>query len=375
MKLAAPVQHPDHPDQVLLRAGYVLEPDVIHKMRELQIATLFIDYPALDELDKHIAPYLSPARQKIYAQIKQSITAAQRGTQAKVDYRDYCTTTRNLVETLMMQGRNPLFLDQMSRMGTDSVGHATSVAHLALLLGIRLESYLIDQRKKLPPNRAKDIVSLGVAGMLHDIGKAEMPAHLNTAWEINPPESAGDLELYQSHPQRGYEKIHGEVEPTAAAAVLNHHQHYDGSGFPALALNDGTRSVPQGQRIHVFSRILHVADLYDRLGTTDTGARRSNLEIYFKMRTGCSGWADPVIVQMLQQIAPPFPPGARVMLNDGTQAVVTQTTHETFKPIVRRICGEDLNLQGEPIDLTMSGAPSIESIGKTPVAPYLCSAA
>ena len=71
--------------------------------------------------------------------------------------------------------------------------------------------------------------------------------------------------------QRGYDKIHGEVEPTAAVAVLNHHQHYDGSGFPDLMHTNGTRSTSHGQRIHIFPRILHVADLYDRLGTTETG--------------------------------------------------------------------------------------------------------
>jgi HD-GYP domain-containing protein (c-di-GMP phosphodiesterase class II) len=372
MKLAAPVQHPDHPDQVLLRAGYVLEPDVIRRMHDLRIATVVIDYPALEELDKHIAPYLSPARQMIYSQIKQSISAAQRGTQAKVDYRDYCNTTRDLVETLMLQGKNPLFLDQVSRMGTDSVGHATSVAHLALLLGIKLESYLIEQRKRLPPNRAKDIVSLGVAGMLHDLGKAELPIPASNSWETSPPESAGDLELYQSHAQRGYEQIHGEVEPTAAAAVLNHHQHFDGTGFPTLVYKDGSRGTWRGQRIHIFSRILQVADLYDRLGTTDTGARRSNLEIYFQMRTSHSGWSDPVIVQMLQQIAPPFPPGCRLVLADGTQAVVTQINGENpYKPVVRRLAGEDLKLDGDPIDLGQSGAPSIVSIGRTPVEPYL----
>ena len=240
MKLAAPVQHPDHPDQVLLRSGYVLEKEIIQKLLDLHIAAIFIDYPALEELDKHISPHLSPARQKIYSQIKQSISSSQRSTQAKVDFREYCNSTKELIETLLMQGKNPLFLDQMSRMGEDAVGHATTVAHLALLLGIKLENYLIEQRKKLPCNRAKDIVSLGVAGMLHDIGKTALPPHLTCNWETNPPDSGADLDLYESHAQRGYDKIHGEVEPTAAVAVLNHHQHYDGSGFPDLMHTNGT---------------------------------------------------------------------------------------------------------------------------------------
>lgn len=372
MKLAAPVQHPDQPDQVLLKSGYILEPDVIQKMREMHISMVFIDYPELADLDKHIAPYLSPARLKIYSQIKQSIGKAQKGKEAKINFRDYKSTTRNLIETLMMQGRHPIFLDQMARLGGDAVGHATAVAHLALLLGIKLDGYLIDQRKKLPPNRAKEIVSLGIGGMLHDIGKTELPGHLAGTWETNPPESSGDLELYQSHVLRGFEKIHGEVEPTASAAVLHHHQHFDGSGFPTIVLNDGTHTTMSGEKIHVFSRILHVADLYDRLATSDTGERRSNLEVYFRMRTSCSGWADPVIVETLQQIAPPFPPGSKLQLSDDTIAIVTQTNPlDPFKPIVRRAVGEELKMEGEAINLANPAAPRILRIGKTEVEPLL----
>src|SRR4051794_10260735 len=123
MKLAAPVQNPDQPDQVLLKSGYVLEPDVISKLREMHISMVFIDYPELADLDRHIAPYLSPARLKIYSQIKQSIATAQKGKEAKINFRDYKSTTRNLIETLMMQGRHPIFLDQMARLGGDAVGH------------------------------------------------------------------------------------------------------------------------------------------------------------------------------------------------------------------------------------------------------------
>jgi HD-GYP domain-containing protein (c-di-GMP phosphodiesterase class II) len=372
MKLAAPVQHPDQPGQVLLKGGYILEPDVIRRMHDMRIPMIFIDYPALEELDKHLAPYLSPARQEIYSQIKKSLGQSQKSTQAKVNYNDYCDSTRGLIETLLTQGKHPLFLDQMSRQGGDMVGHATSVAHLALLLGIRLENYLIDQRKRLPCSRAKDIVGLGVAGMLHDIGKTELPPNVAESWETNPPETQADLDLYMSHVRLGYDKIHGEVEPTASSAVLHHHQHFDGSGFPNTPQADGANRAAEGQRIHIFARILHAADLYDRLATTATGERRSNLEVYFQMRTSCSGWCDPVVVQVLQQIAPPFPPGSRLALSDGTAAIVTQTnTIDPFKPVVRRVVGEDLKIDGDAFDLGMNGSPKVVKVGKTVVEPFL----
>jgi HD-GYP domain-containing protein (c-di-GMP phosphodiesterase class II) len=372
MKLAAPVQHPDQPDQVLLKGGYILERDVIQRMQDMRIPMIYIDYPGLEELDKHLAPYLSPARQDIYSKIKKSLAKSQSTTQAKVNYNDYCDSTRGLIETLLTQGKHPLFLDQMSRLGGDMVGHATSVAHLALLLGIRLENYLIDQRKRLPCSRAKDIVGLGVAGMLHDVGKTELPANVAQSWETSPPQTQDDLDLYMTHVRLGYDKIHGEVEPTAASAVLHHHQHFDGSGFPDTPHADGSDRALEGQRIHIFARILHAADLYDRLATSPTGERRTNVEVYFQMRTRCSGWVDPVIVQVLQQIAPPFPPGSTLGLSDGTAAVVTQTgAIDPYKPVVRRVVGEDLKLDGNAFDLGMNGSPKVVKVGKTIVESFL----
>jgi hypothetical protein len=190
------------------------------------------------------------------------------------------TQRAGLIETLLLQGRNPIFLDQMSRIGADAVGHATAVAHLSLLLGIKLENYLIQERKRLPCNRAKEIVSLGVGGMLHDIGKTELPANVAPSVGDQSAASLAPIWICITRTRSGYDKIHGEVEPTAAAAVLHHHQHLDGSGFPILAHSDGTFTKMQGNKIHVF----HASFTWPTCMIAwrpARGARRSNLEVYF----------------------------------------------------------------------------------------------
>jgi hypothetical protein len=77
MKLAAPVTHPEHPDQDLLKAGYVLEAKVVARLRDLGIPCVYVDYPGLDDLDRHLAVNLSPARQKLYSQIKIRLSPAK----------------------------------------------------------------------------------------------------------------------------------------------------------------------------------------------------------------------------------------------------------------------------------------------------------
>jgi response regulator RpfG family c-di-GMP phosphodiesterase len=107
--------------------------------------------------------------------------------------------------------------------------------------------------------------------------------------------------------------IHNGIEPSAASAILHHHQHFDGSGFPSIKHKDGTVAALEEKRIHVFSRIVMVADLYDRVATsTQHRARRSNLEILHVIRTQYAAWCDPVVLNALQAITPPFPPGSRI---------------------------------------------------------------
>ncbi|HLL89641.1 MAG TPA: hypothetical protein VK324_10075, partial [Tepidisphaeraceae bacterium] len=55
MKLAAPVQNPEAPDQVLLKTGYMLEDSVVRRLRAIGIQAVLVEYPALDDLDKHLA--------------------------------------------------------------------------------------------------------------------------------------------------------------------------------------------------------------------------------------------------------------------------------------------------------------------------------
>src|SRR3982751_6231457 len=95
MKLAAPVPHPDQPDQELLRPGYELEAQVIGKLRDMGVACIFIEYPALDDLDRHVAAFISPARLKVYVQMKKTIESSQRRTRPAVSYGDYYKATRD----------------------------------------------------------------------------------------------------------------------------------------------------------------------------------------------------------------------------------------------------------------------------------------
>jgi HD-GYP domain-containing protein (c-di-GMP phosphodiesterase class II) len=365
MSLAAPVRNPDQPDQELLKRGYILEPNVVERMTALGVDFIYVDYPALDDLDKHLAVQLSPERQAIYTQVKRGIQAMQKQTRAQVGYGDYYSATRDLITTLMGQGQHPIYLDQMSRVSGDAVSHAAAVAHLSLVLGLKLERYVIAQRKRLAPHHAKEIVNLGVAGMLHDIGKTKISSEAACCDETEPPANLQLLDEWRTHPRVGYECVRGGIEASAASAILHHHQHFDGSGFPDIQRSAEAPSRPGGERIHVFARIVLVADLYDRLAKPVTaGRRRSNLEILSMIRRLYAAWCDPNVLQTLECIAPPFIPGSRVTLSDDSHAIVLDVDPDRpYSPIVKRLNPETLELIEPRLDLALTEGLAIKSIG------------
>lgn len=366
MKLAVAVTHPDKPSHELLKPGFLLTEEAIRQLRSLAIGVLYVDYPGLEDLDEHFAVHLSAARQTVYQQIKRTIAEVQRNERPVVAFAAYYDTTRNLITTLLDGGRQPCHIEMLcGNLGKDAVTHATTVAQLALTLGIRLEQYVIEQRSRLPVSQAKQVVSLGVAGMLHDIGKAKLPAELQDFTGIAPPKDKAQREAWESHARVGYELIHDDVEATASAAVLHHHQHFDGSGFPR---NPGEPAGLAGEKIHVFARIVQAADLYDRLAAgLGSGRRRPGVEVFHVMRTRYASWLDPEILKTFAAVVPPFPPGAKVRLSDGTDAVViAPNPADPYRPPVRRIEGEDRTL-GEPVPLAKAGAPSIVAVGGVPV--------
>ena len=95
---------------------------------------------------------------------------------------------------------------------------------------------------------------LALAAFLHDIGKIGTPDHIL----LKPgPLTHEEGARMRQHARRGARMLTGIVglEDTTAA-VLHHHEHFDGTGYP-----DGL----SGERIPLLSRIILVADAYDAL--------------------------------------------------------------------------------------------------------------
>jgi HD-GYP domain-containing protein (c-di-GMP phosphodiesterase class II) len=99
-----------------------------------------------------------------------------------------------------------------------------------------------------------DIEGIRLAGVVHDIGKINVPAEI-----ISRPGKLSKIEfdLIKVHPQAGYDIVKGVDFPwPVAQMILQRHERLDGSGYPYGL---------KGDAILVGARILAVADVVEAM--------------------------------------------------------------------------------------------------------------
>jgi HD-GYP domain-containing protein (c-di-GMP phosphodiesterase class II) len=113
-----------------------------------------------------------------------------------------------------------------------------------------------------PTANKDDIVQAGLGGMLHDLGKIKIPTFI-----INNPGklSDEDFEQIKKHPDHGHDllcKAHCDLGgvnlKNVKRAVHEHHENYNGTGYPNKL---------EGMEIHKLARITAIADFFDAITT------------------------------------------------------------------------------------------------------------
>ncbi|TNY03299.1 HD-GYP domain-containing protein, partial [Escherichia coli] len=118
--------------------------------------------------------------------------------------------------------RNPSAFVSLARLKTrDDYTYMHSVAVCALMIGLSRQLGHTEEQVR----------EAGLAGLLHDIGKMQMPLDV-----LNKPGSLTDEEfkVMRTHPEHGYELLKEgvRVPEVALDVALHHHEKLDGSGYP-----------------------------------------------------------------------------------------------------------------------------------------------
>jgi len=192
--------------------------------------------------------------------------------------------------------------------------------------------------------------------MLHDIGLAKVDEEELERWR-----RTGELsDAVADHVNKGFGMVRGKIKPSAAAVVLHHHQRYNGTGYPYKTLLDGSERPLDGDEIHIFARIVGLADEFDRKLTGSDGFREREAHDLPRVRVLKELWEtdedspfDPFVLRALMNVCPPYPPGSMVGLSTGMDAVVVSWNElDPCRPVVRRIDPDDPEQEfEEQIDL------------------------
>lgn len=147
-------------------------------------------------------------------------------------------------------------------------GHVMRVAELSQLLALKCG--LAEGEAEL----------LRASAPMHDVGKVGIP----DAILFNPGRlSSEEFEVMKTHTTIGYEMLTGSSRPilkSAAVIALQHHEKFNGTGYPF-----GLR----GGQIHVFGRIVAVADVFDALSSDRVYRKAWDMDriiAYFKRQRG-----------------------------------------------------------------------------------------
>lgn len=337
MVTARPVLHPEKDALLLLGEGYSLDQRTITQLQTNRVSHAWVNFPGLEDVS---APSREVAlgHMELIRVLNQSIDRLEHRVSVQGNIQDYRKSVHQMLAEIVADPSHDPLTYQLAVCGPTLAGHLANVAYLSLLLGNHLGGYLRDQRKTLPAEDAEKTTQLGLGALLHDIGKVFMADELQHL-TILDNDTAG--EKYRTHVLSGYQEVRDHLPSVAAYIVLNHHQRFDGSGFPRRTSRDNPNGLAlNGGGIHIFARIVGCVDLFDHL-LCPQGKPRPNILALTDIRSPrFHGWFDPIVLAGLQRVVPAFNVGSVVRLTDSQYAVII-STHDNAptRPTVRLLTG------------------------------------
>ena len=292
------------------------------------------------EVQREIAPVPASVEfaraAKICAQSKRAVTSMFQ--EARMGKAVDTASAQKLVEEIADSvSRNPGALISLARLKTaDDYTYMHSVAVCALMIALA-------KQLGLDPAQTR---SLGIAGLLHDLGKAMMPMDV-----LNKPGKLTDEEfaIIKTHPEEGYKLLLSSTgaDEIALDVVLHHHEKTDGSGYPKR-LKD--------TEISLHAKMGAVCDVYDAITSNRPyKAGWDPAESLRRMAEWANGHFDPTVFQAFVKSLGIYPIGSLVKLKSGRLGlVIEQSPKSLLTPSIKVFYStrSDARIKPEIVDLS-----------------------
>ena len=250
-----------------------------------------------------------------------------------------------LVDDVMESiNRHPDALLSLARLKTaDEYTYMHSVAVCALMVALGRQLGLNDAQCH----------EAGMAGMLHDLGKAAMPQEiLNKPGKLTPEE----FDIIKQHSMRGYEMLiaGANVSEGVLDVCRHHHERWDGTGYP-----DGLA----GEQISLLARMGAVCDVYDAVTSDRPYKAGWDPAHSLSQMATWKGHFDTSVFQSFVKSIGIYPTGSLVRMRSARLAVVLeQNSAALTKPKVKIFFSTKAGLPLEPQVLDLSAPHTTDQI-------------
>jgi HD-GYP domain-containing protein (c-di-GMP phosphodiesterase class II) len=318
--------------QLIVSEGTKLTLDIIMKFTNWGIFAISIEEPTFsqkDQQEKLIAAQISVAHDRVVG-ITENIFA--NNDTGAIDPDLLRGMVGDLDNQLELNSNVLLNLSHLKSYDNYVYLHSVNVCVLTLIIGKKL---------KLSVNELHD---LGLAAVLHDYGMIRLDSAI-----FNHERRLTDAEWLKikGHPYDGYEmlKKSGAFNEAILAGILDHHERLDGSGYP---------NSKNGDRIHLFGKIIAVADVYDACISPRKHRPRLTPNEALKNLLGQAHLFDINILKAFVAAMAVYPIGCFVRLNTGEIGkVIGINDSSPFRPEIRIVLDRQRQKLEPPIRINL----------------------
>jgi len=249
---------------------------------------------------------------------------------------DASIIVEGILARLMDDNAAVLGLATMNGQSESHLFHSINTMIYALTLGAILE---------IPE---EGLTAIGIAALLHDIGKV--------AFDENDPAQADQMRYL--HPRVGADILSRlpEQDRTPMLVAYEHHMAADGSGFPERE---------EGYVTHPYSRMVAIADRYDRLTTAEPhGSGMTPDQAVIQLLRDTLGLLDQTLTRLFVKALGVFPVGCVVRLTDHSVGVVCAPGGSPLTPRVRLMYDSDglTGCSGREVETSDPGLSIVEIV-------------
>lgn len=313
----------------LVQRGSILDNYVIDSLLKMGVMMVYIQSgeETAGDIEKSISPQARKQIERLHTDDRSKVelsdsvkTRVAEGIQfiySNTESKELADATNNIASNLMnaINSTDAIAVDISALKTSDeyTFKHSVDVATMSMILA------------KQQGLSQKQIYEIGVAGLLHDIGKTKISLDI-----LNKPARLTDEEfaVMKQHPVFGYRMIkdRDEFSNEICMAVLQHHEKMNSKGYPIGFPSD---------KITQYARILTIADIYDALVTErpykSAFSQRDAVEMIMSM----TGELDITAMKSFLESMILYPVDSIVELSNGEKAkVVKNNPHYILRPTV-----------------------------------------